>query len=83
MKLNTVNIIEYANDAVLGVTSFEDTPKGNKEAEKLFTALVLEYEAHAIHTSSTTILTKKEIKEFIEDGIFEQGTYQVFIAHSN
>jgi hypothetical protein len=74
MKLHTVNIIEYASDAVRGVSSYNDTPEGNKQAEIWFESCI---------KSSYPETTKKDIEACKDNGYFEQDDYQVFITHSN
>ena len=74
MPIQTVNVIEYADDAIQGIRSFEDTPDGNKEAENVFHDIVKENDPDA---------TEAEINFFIEDGFHEQGDWQLFITHSN
>jgi hypothetical protein len=72
MKVDTVNVIEYADDSILGVTSFTDNEEGNKEAEAIFRQVAKENGMEDVDAES-----------FVEDGYFEQGTYQVFITHSS
>lgn len=73
-KIQTVNIVEYADDDLLGVTSYEDNEEGNKEAEAQFKQCVIENGAD---------MSDEDAESFIEDGYFEQGNYQLFITHSN
>ena len=68
-KINTVNVIEMADDDLLSITSFTDDEAGNKEAEARFQICAQENGCDP-----------KE--SFIEDGYFEQGNYQLFISHS-
>ena len=70
--IKTVNVIEFADDDLLGITAFEDTPDGNKEAEAHFRAGLVE-----------AGVTAEDIDSFVEDGYWEQGTYQVFLSHSS
>ena len=72
MKVDTVNVIEYAEDDLVGIVSFDETPEGNKEAEAHFKAILEENEVPA-----------EDIDSFIEDGYWEQGSYQIFISHSS
>jgi len=72
MKVDTVNVIEYADDTILGVTSFSEDDEGNKEAEAHFSKIAKEHGA-----------TEEDVDSFIEDGYHEQGTYQLFLCHSN
>jgi len=71
--VSTINVIEYANDTVLGVRSFTDNESGNKEAEEVYRSIIKE------HDPDSTI---HEVEMFLEDGYYEQGDYQVFLAHS-
>jgi hypothetical protein len=70
-KIDTVNVVEYANDALLSVRSFTETPEGNEEAEGLFRSLAQENGIDA-----------DEIEVGLEDGWVESGDYQLFISHS-
>jgi len=76
MKVSTVNIITYADNTVLGVTSFKDGKKGNKEAEALFKTTIRE-----LYT--TKDVSDEEIEDCLDNGYFESGDYQIFIVHSN
>ena len=75
MKVNTVNVIEYASDAVIGVRSFQDDEEGGKEAEALFQECVRE--------NCIDNVLEAEMLTYIEEGYFEQGDYQVFVTHSS
>ena len=74
MKLNTVNVVEYADDAVLGVKSFSGDEAGIKEAEECFKVCIKENGEN---------ITDEEMDVCLEDGYFEQGEYQVFLTHSS
>jgi hypothetical protein len=74
MKLNTINVIEYVNDAVIGVHSFPYDEAGVEEAEECYRAIILEHQEDA---------TENEMDVYIEDGYFEQNLYQVFLTHSS
>jgi len=71
MKIQTVNVIEYEDDNLIGITSYTDDEEGNKEAEEVF-ALCCKDQG----------VDDQDIPSYIEDGYYEQGTYQVFISHS-
>ena len=72
MKLSTVNVIEYVDDSVIGVSSFTDDKEGNVEAEDIFS-----------RCAKANGATDQDLKDYaLEDGMYECGTYQVFIAHS-
>jgi len=70
-KINTVNVIEMVDDDLLGITSFTDDEDGNKEAEARFHQCAIEHGC-----------SDEDVESFIEDGYFEQGTYQLFLTHS-
>ena len=70
--IKTVNVIEYGEDDLIGITSFEETPEGNVEAEAHFKTILEEQDVPA-----------DDIDSFVEDGYWEQGTYQIFLSHSN
>ena len=74
MKLKTVNVIEYADDDLASITSFEETHDGNVEAEYHFMEILGELGDN---------LSEEDIESFVEDGYWEQGTYQVFLSHSS
>jgi len=74
MKLNTINVTEYTEaNGILGVQSFSIDEQGIKEAEEHFKAIIKE---------NGDNITAEELEGFVEDGIFEQGDYQVFLTHS-
>ena len=73
MEVQTVNVIEYSDDTILAVHSFSEDEAGNKEAEELFSRCAKENGAE-----------QKDLEDFaIEDGLYETGGYQVFLAHSS
>jgi len=72
MKLHTVNITEYMNGAISSIHSFSDDEEGNKEAEKYFKAILKEYD-----------IRKRDIDIALEDGIYEENDWQVFLTHSS
>lgn len=74
MWLETVNVVEYADTTILGMRSFVDNEEGNKEAEILFRTLLKE--------NSTNLIEENEIKEFVDDGYYKCGDYQLFIVRS-
>jgi hypothetical protein len=70
-SLNTVNVIEYASGSVQQIFSYENNIKGVKEAEKIFVLLAAE-----------NGMDKEDTDVCLDDGLYEQGDYQVFIVHS-
>jgi hypothetical protein len=74
VKLNSVNVIEYFSDTVQSLRAFVDNPKGNKEAEDLFSRLMVEYDPDTI---------RAEIEDAIEEGVYEDGRgYCLYLTHS-
>ena len=71
MKVNAVNVIEYANDSILSARSFSEDAEGNKEAENLFKAILKEQDC-----------TEEEIEFALKEKYHEQGDYQLFLIHS-
>jgi len=74
MKIDTVNVIEYTDDTINGITSYDETPEGNVEAETHFRSVLEEHGDN---------LNEEEIQACLEDGYWEQGDYQTFLVHSN
>ena len=70
-QIQTVNVIEYSDDALIGVTAFPDDESGNKEAE-----------AHFKKCATENGAVEEDIESFIEDGYYETGLYQLFLVHS-
>jgi len=77
-KIATVNVIQLDdNGNVSSVRSWEDTPEGNKEAEKVFTRIIKE------HTSETAY-APEELQAMLDEGVCDDpsvGT-KLFLAHS-
>jgi len=74
MKIDTISVITYVHDSIQGITSFKNTAKGRKEAEKLFTNLIKE------NYSETS---EEDIEACLDNGYFEEDSWQVFIAVSS
>ena len=73
-KLRTVNVLEFINGTFQQSFSFAETIEGNRRAEKKFARLVRENDPK---------ITKKEMEDYLDDGIFEDGSgYQTLITHS-
>lgn len=70
-NLNTVNIIEYSTGSVQQVFSYDNTDEGIKEAEEMF-----------VHLATGNGMTEEDKESCLDDGLYEQDEYQVFIAHS-
>jgi len=71
-RISTVNVIEYADNTVQQILSFDDTVEGNIEAEKMFASF-----------ARINSCPDNDIINCITDGIYEDGSYQLFIVHSN
>ena len=73
MEMQTVNVVEYVDDAVGAVHAYSDDEVGNKEAEELFCRCAKENGAE-----------QKDLDDFaLEEGFYEAGGYQVFLSHSS
>lgn len=73
MKVSTVNVIEYRDDAVEAVHSFQDNEEGSKEAEDMFTSIMRERDG----------MTDEDVEMALEDGFYEEGDFQLFLTHSS
>ncbi len=69
----TVNVIED-NDGIFGVDSFPDNDEGNKAADKLFREMALKNGA---------VEGEDDIEELTDCGQYDNGTYHLYIVHSN
>lgn len=72
-KINTVNVIEYTNDHIIGLHSYPDTPEGNKAAEKRFADICKDND-----------VTGEDLDSCLEEGLCESSdeTWRVVIFHS-
>jgi len=68
-----VNVIEYIDDSVSQVISFAGETSA-AEAEQLFKKIVKEHDKET---------TNGELSIMLEDGYYEAGNYQLFLAHSS
>lgn len=69
--MQTVNVIVLKDDTNIAVHAFEDSPEGNGLAEAKFAEIAKAHDA-----------TDADVESFLEDGYHEQGTYQLFLVHS-
>jgi hypothetical protein len=69
MKINTVNVIESVDGGIVGLTAFQDTPEGNKEAEAHFKKICIEQRGGFD-------------EDWLEDGLCELSNWNVVIFHS-
>lgn len=74
MQLYTVSVVEVNDGVLLGVRSFTNDAEGIEQAEEIFTNLVKE--------NVDRIISKDEMNSYIDDGMFQQGSYNVNIIHS-
>ena len=70
-QLNTVNVVEYADYTIQQVIAYPNTPEGIGEAEAMFKSCAME-----------NGMSESDTIDCINDGLFEQGDYQVFIISS-
>lgn len=73
MKIDTVNVVEYCDDDLVGIHSFDETSDGNIEAQECFASILKEHGSN---------FSPEDIESYIEDGYWEQGNYQLFLSHS-
>ncbi len=71
MQLQSVNVIEYSSGAITSLRSFTEDKEGNKAAEALFQKL-----------AKDNGMDDSDLDACLEDGLFEEGDYQIFIVHS-
>ena len=71
MQIQTVNVIEYTGGAVLSLRAFSEDKEGNKEAQALFEKV-----------AKDNGMDDNDLDSCLEEGLFEEGDYQVFIVHS-
>jgi hypothetical protein len=75
--INTVNVIEFDGETILGLASYPDTPEGNKAAEERFKAVAKE---NGVHES--------DLEAAIEDGVADNymagrdDSWRLVIYHS-
>ena len=74
MKIKSINVTEVAEESIIGIHSFSSDDVGVKEAEDCFRNVIQENGDH---------MSAEEIDECIEDGYFEQGSYQAFLTWSD
>jgi hypothetical protein len=75
MKLQTVNILELEGGNFVALRSFTDDVEGNKEAETYFLQVVT-------NLNNGIPATDEDNNVLVEDGIYENGDYQVLLTHS-
>ena len=74
MQIKSINVTEIADDAILGIKAFSTDEAGVKEAEECFKSFVKQ---------NGDAVTDEEMEEHVENGYFEQGSYQVFLTWSD
>lgn len=72
-SISTVNVIELMGESNITIRSWNDNPEGNAEAEKIFRACLKE----------NASVSDEDVEACIEDGHYEEGTYQLFLVHSS
>ncbi len=71
MQLQSVNVIEYTGGTITSLRSFSEDKEGSKEAKALFVKL-----------AKDNGMDDTDMDTCIEEGLFEEGDYQVFLIHS-
>lgn len=72
VPINTVNVVEFSDDNIIGLTSLPDTPEGNEEANKRFKSIANENET----------FEEEELEAALDDGVIEEGTWKLVLFHS-
>lgn len=70
-KLSTINVIENTNGQIT-LAAYPDNKEGNENAEKLFMSTAREHGAEEI-----------DLDTHVENGLYECGTYTIYLVHSN
>jgi hypothetical protein len=68
MQIRAISVIEYTGGEVSSIRSFSDDEEGRKEAEELF-----------VKTAKSNGMDDADRDICLEDGLFEEGDYQVFL----
>jgi len=71
MQIESVNVIEYTGGAVVSVRSFSEDKEGKKEAKAFFEKV-----------AKDNGMDDTDIDTCLEEGLYEEGDYQVFLVHS-
>lgn len=84
-KLEAVTVIEKLNGDVQSMRAFTNDQEGNKEAEKTFIRLMIEYEnpeADNVEVADSDIWNSK-YSCHLEDGIYsDDNGYEIVIYHT-
>ena len=70
--MKTINVIEIANNDILGIRSFENTPKGREDAVAVFREI-----------ASENGVTEEDLSLHLESGYFEEGDYTLYLKESS
>jgi hypothetical protein len=70
--IKTVNVVEMSEGSILGMVSYPENKEGNAAAEERFKALIGE----------NATADEAEVNDAIDEGHYEQGTWEVFLVHS-
>lgn len=71
--IQTVNVIQHDGCGVQSIHSWQSDSYGNEEAEKFFTGVIKEDEP---------AISEEDISACLDNGHYEQGTFSVFLTHS-
>ena len=75
-SIPTVNVIETVDGQIFGHRSFHDDEEGNRLAERLFHAVMIENGLNAYGDAD------QRFAQAVEDGYWEDDNYKVVISHS-
>jgi hypothetical protein len=71
MQIESVNVIEYTGGAIISLRSFSEDKEGKKEAEAFFEKV-----------AKDNGMDDTDLDSCLEEGLYEDGDYQVFLVHS-
>lgn len=75
-KLHTINVLECIDGQIQTLTSFSDNKKGNLAAENIFMKMVQENQPEDRTQWAG-------IDYYIENGMYNNGNYYVYLIHSD
>ena len=78
MKVQTVNVICYADNTILSVDGYTDDESGNKEAEELFKETIKDHASFNQYE-----VADDEIECALDDGRFDKKGWEIYLTHTS
>lgn len=88
MKLKAVMVMEILNGEILSSHAFSEDPKGNQEANDIFTKIYMEHKAdhdedEGVNVLEPTEVDFEDIRYCIDGGVYDDDNgYQLVIVHT-